>query len=32
MKSETDERDLDTPDELLARISDAAVRIQKHED
>jgi len=32
MKSEIDEGEVDTPDELLARISDAAVRIQKRED
>jgi len=31
MKSEIDEREVDTPDELLARILDAAVLIRKRE-
>jgi hypothetical protein len=32
MKSEIDEREVDTPGELLARILDAAFRIKKRED
>jgi hypothetical protein len=32
MKSEVDERNVDTRDELLARTSDAAASIKKHED
>jgi hypothetical protein len=32
MKSETDERELDRPDELLARKLDAAVRLKKRAD
>ena len=32
MKGRVCKREMDTPDELLARILDAAARIKKHED